>query len=225
MQVAPLHTPNEMRSISDLAHSIEGAILGLAALVALVQATGQRGSGGARLIWPGLILTAGIALLGYLLLPHHGLDRARAQWTFIFRDPQQRQHLVLAFLATVGGATELLYRMGRLRGVIWLFVWPAAVAVVGLMFAAHTQHGTEEAVARAVLIHRLLGILLIATGVFKAAETLWVARARWLAFPWTITLLAAAALLVLYREPEGAYSVEHGVGHEPNDRTDRWRPR
>jgi hypothetical protein len=214
IQVPPFHTADEMRNISDLAHRVEGAVLGLAAVVALAQATGRYTTRRARLAWPALILAAGVFLLAYLLLPHHGPGLARAQWAFVFGDPQQRQHLALALLVTLGGAAELVHRTGRVRGPVWALAWPTAAALVGVTFAVHTQHGTGEAVDRAVLIHRVLGALLIATGALKAAEVRWAARVRWLAFPWTLTLLAGAALLALYREPEGAYTAEHGHGHE-----------
>jgi hypothetical protein len=221
-QVPPWHTPDEMQQISNLAHWVEGAVLALAALIALAQAAGYLGGPRARYLWPGVVLTAGIFLLGYLLIPHHGLGLTREQWAFVFGDPQQRQHVVLAALAVLGGAAELAYRAGRLDGWGWQLAWPLAAAVIGGMFALHTQHGVHEAVARAVLMHRVLGSLLIATGVLRVAELLWVPRASWLAFAWGLTLLAAAALLVLYREPEGAYrdaapgdgSAEHGT-HSP----------
>jgi hypothetical protein len=211
LQVPPLHTPEEMQQISNLAHQVEGAVLGLAAVIALVQATGRWSTGPIRFLWPGLILGAGIFLLGYLLLPHHGLHHALDQWGFIFGDPQQRQHLVLAVLITVAGAAEVLHLAGRVQAAGWAFVWPGAALVAGGLFLLHTQHGTTEAALRAGLVHRYLGVLLIASGVLKAAEVLWSARARWLAFPWVLTLFAAALLLAAYREPEGAYREEHGT--------------
>jgi hypothetical protein len=204
-QVPPWHTPDEMQQLSNLAHWIEGAVLGAAALIALAQAAGRLTGHRARYLWPGVVLGAGIFLLAYLLLPHHGAARARAQWAFVLGDPQQRQHVVLAALATLGGAAELAYRAGRLPAWGWQLVWPLAAAVIGGMFALHTQHGMDEAVARAVLMHRILGSLLIATGALRIAELFWVRRASWLAFGWGATLLAAAVLLALYREPEGAY--------------------
>jgi hypothetical protein len=220
-QLSPFHTPAEMQHISNLAHWIEGAVLGTAALIALAQGRTQAraesaarvGHVRARYAWPSLVLTAGVALLAYLLLPHHGLANATEQWRFVFGDPQQRQHVIVAALAVVGGGAELLFRTGSVRAASWQLVWPAAVAVVGLMFAMHTQHGTDEAVMRAVRAHRLLGALLVATGVLRVAELAWGARARWLAFSWALTLLGAAVVLVLYREPKGAYQPGAGMLH------------
>lgn len=209
-QLAPFHTPEEMQSFSNWAHWAEGAVLAIAAGVALAQAAGFLRDGRARYLWPAVIAGAGALLLLYLLIPYHGLGRASEQWGFIFGDPQQRQHLIFGALTVAGGGAELLYRAARVTNWRWQFVWPAAAAFIGVMFAAHTQHGTAEAVERAALVHRYLGLLLIATGVLRTADVLWGTRVRWLAFPWALTLLSAAGALALYREPEGAYRMEHG---------------
>jgi hypothetical protein len=220
-QLSPFHTPQEMQQISNLAHWIEGAVLGAAALIALSQARTQAraepvapaGRVRARYAWPSLVLIAGVALLAYLLLPHHGLANATQQWGFVFGDPQQRQHVIVAALAIVGGGAELLFRTGHVRSAAWQLVWPAVVIAVGLMFAAHTQHGTDEAVVRAVREHQVLGALLVATGLLRVAELAWGARAHWLAFSWGLTLLGASVVLALYREPEGAYQPGAGARH------------
>jgi hypothetical protein len=238
-QLSPFHTPQEMQQISNLAHWIEGALLGAAALVALSQARTQpetqtraraepsarAGRVRARYAWPSLVLIAGVALLAYLLLPHHGLANAREQWVFIFGDPQQRQHVVVAALAIAGGGAELLFRAGRVRSAAWQLVWPAAVTAVGLMFATHTQHGTDEAVRRAARTHQVLGVLLVATGVLRVAE---LAGGDWLAFSWALTLLGASVVLAFYREPEGAYQPGAGAPHTghatPSDSGSTARP-
>jgi hypothetical protein len=212
LQLPSWHTPEEMRQISDLAHWIEGAVLGSAAIIALVAASGRPAAERARLAWPALVLSAGVLLFGYLVIPHHGLSRAREQWAFVFGDPQQRQHLALATLAALGGAAELFHRTGRLRSRAWQLVWPAAIITAGLLFALHVQHGTGESVARAMLIHRALGILLVAAGVLKLADAFAADRRPWLAFAWPLALLAASVLLASYREPEGAYETDH-AGH------------
>ena len=64
---------------------------------------------------------------------------------------------------------------------------------------------TPEAVAESVLKHRYLGLVIALAGLFKAAEVAWHRRFKWLAFPWIALLLLAAAILLTYREPEGAY--------------------
>src|SRR2546427_10286977 len=98
MQVSPLHTPEEMRQISNLAHAMEGIVLGVAAITVIVQALGWLSGQRLRFLWPGLVVAAGAGLLGYLLIPHHGLAKAGLQYRFVFGDPQQRQHLVIACL-------------------------------------------------------------------------------------------------------------------------------
>jgi hypothetical protein len=215
LQVPAWHTPEEMRQLSDLAHRIEGALLGTVAAIALAQAGRRWSSVRAQLLWPVLLLTAGVILLGYLLIPHHGLDRAGDQWRFVLGDAQQRQHVILALLVAIGGGSELFYRAGRLRSRLWQLGMPAAAVTIGLLFALHAQHGTTEAVARAILIHRTLGTLLITTGMLRAFEVLTARHRRWLSTAWPLTLLAASVLLVVYREPEGAYETGRGThsGH------------
>lgn len=85
VQITLLHTADELRQISNVAHVIEGVVLGAATLIALLQATGRLDTGRHRVLWPGLVLTAGTGLLFYLIVPHHGLSRARVQWSFVFR--------------------------------------------------------------------------------------------------------------------------------------------
>jgi hypothetical protein len=214
LQLPAWHTPEEMRQLSDLAHRIEGVLLGTVAAIALAQ--GGRWSGvRARLLWPAFLLTAGVVLVAYLLIPHHGLDRATDQWRFVLGDAQQRQHVILALLVAIGGGSELLYRTGRLRSRLWQLGMPAAAVTIGLLFALHAQHGTTEAVARAMLIHRTLGTLLITTSVLRASEVLIARHRRWLSMAWPLTLLAASMLLLVYREPKGAYEAGRGThtGH------------
>ena len=148
---------------------------------------------------------AGAGLLLYLVIPHHGLDKARLQWSFVFGDPQQRQHVIIAMLILVAGVFEILGRAGRLRGRSWMLAWPAAVAVVGILFLVHQQHGTSEAVARAMRVHRYLGTTLVLVGLLAGFDSLRARRGGALGVGWALGLLVAAVLLIIYREPEGAY--------------------
>jgi hypothetical protein len=209
-QIAPFHTAEEMRELSNWAHWAEGAVLAVAACIALAQAAGYLRGARARYAWPAVITSAGAFLLVYLLFPHHGFPRAPVQWAFIFGDAQQRQHLLFSILTLGGGGAELLYRTGRLRDWRWQLAWPAAAVLIGVMFAAHTQHGTAEAVQQAALVHRYLGVLLVMTGLLRTADVLSGTRLRWLAISWGLTLLSAAVALGMYREPAGAYRTEHG---------------
>ena len=216
----PLHTAEEMRQISNLAHVAEGAVLGTAALIALVQTRRPATEDGWRFAWPVLVVAAGAFLLGYLVVPHHGLDLARTQWRFVFGDPQQRQHLVISVLVLIGGASEAFALAGQHRGRIWRLAWPAALLIVGGMFVVHQQHGTTDAVARATLLHRVLGSALIVAGLVAATNVLRPIHSRPLAMIWPLALLAASIMLLIYREPEGAYhgSQQHEARHPDTSR-------
>jgi hypothetical protein len=150
LQVPAWHTPEEMRQLSDLAHRIEGALLGTVAALALAQAGRRWSSMRARLLWPALLLTAGAVLLGYLLIPHHGLDRAGDQWRFVLGDAQQRQHVILALLVATGGGSELLYRTGRLRSRLWQLgiahhrrwlsmAWPLTLLAASVLLSVYRE--------------------------------------------------------------------------------------
>lgn len=218
MLQAPLHSPDEMRQISNLVHVTEGIVLGTAAVIALLQANGRFMAGGRRYAWPAIVLLAGVLLLAYLVLPHHGPGRAVEQWRFVLVEPQQQQHVLIAVLVCIGSAVELLVLAGRLRARAWRLVWPAAVALVGWLFIMHPQHGTSDAVGRATLVHRVLGSTLLITAALAAANALRVRTARALAVAWPTFLLIAAILLVVYREPEGAYDATvpgHETMHRP----------
>lgn len=199
-----LPTPEQLQLISNIAHWIEGGIVRAVAVIALAQALGYAKSNGAPYLWPGLMLLAGLFLPLFLLF-RNGFDKVGSSWEFIISDPQQRQHLLLVFPLLAMGAVEMLLRAEILQGKFWEFVSPGALVMIGVVFLAHIQYGTPEAVAEAVTKHRYLGGLIILAGLVKAAEALWLQKFKWLAFPWVILLLMTAALLISYREPEGAF--------------------
>lgn len=150
--------------------------------------------------WPVLILIAGVVLL-FLLYPLHPVS----EWRLIWRDAQQRQHTIIAVAMAIAGLAELLSSsLSALR-----YVWPIAVLLTGSLFLFHTQHGTSEAAAKAMRQHQLLGSTFIAAGLLNLVEI--INGARFAAILWPILLIVAAAQLLLYREPEGAY--EDGVKH------------
>jgi hypothetical protein len=184
------HTAEEMRRLSNLGHLVEGIVLAAVGVLALLHGFGVAWASTA---WPLLILLSGVVLLG-LIYPLH----PPSDWPTLWRDPQQRQHTIIAAVLAVAGTTELLRGGG--------YVWPAALLVIGVLFLTHTQHG--RAVARAVLLHRILGITMIGAGLLRAIEV--GTGAGVFAFLWPLALLAAAAQLIVYREPEGAFE---GGGH------------
>lgn len=192
------HTPEEMRRRSNLGHRVEGLLLAAVGVLALLDSLGF--AAWASAAWPILILIAGLLLL-VLLYPAHPLT----DWPAIWRDPQQRQHTIMAAGIAVAGASELV----RGSNPALAYVWPAAMLMIGVLFLTHPQHGTGEAVVRAVRQHRVLGSTAVIAGLLRAAEV--VTGTPLFAILWPLGLLAAAVQLILYREPEGAFEV--GGGH------------
>jgi hypothetical protein len=203
VQSLPLHSPEEMRQIVNVAHVLEGVVIGAAAIAMLLEARVE--SRAARLAWPGLMVAAGVGLLLFMLVPHHGLVEAMTQWRFVLGDPQQRQHLVIAILLTFAGLVEVQRRREHLAARGWGFAWPAALAAIGTLFLVHTQHGTAEAVASAVRVHRYLGAAFVVAGVLSAVNASRFRPSRRLSLAVAVVLLATASLLIAYREPPGAY--------------------
>ena len=202
-----LQTPEELQWISNVAHWIEGGMFGVVALIALAQALGYAQSKGAQYLWPGLILLAGIFLPAYILL-QRGFDGIGVTWNLVTRDPQQREHFLMALLLLAGGFAEVLLRGKKRRSKLWHFVAPTALALIGAMFLVHTEYGTPDAVAEATRKHVYLGSEIILAGLSKAAQVLWERKFRWLAFPWIVFLFLAALMLLTYREPPGAYKTK-----------------
>ena len=192
------HTPEEMRRRSNLGHRVEGILLAAVGVLALLDSLGF--ATWASAAWPILILIAGLLLL-VLLYPTHPL----ADWPAIWRDPQQRQHSIMAAAIALAGASESV----RGSNPALAYVWPAALLMIGVLFLTHPQHGTGEAVVRAVRQHRVLGTTAIIAGLLRAAE--FGTGTTLFAVLWPLALLGAAAQLLLYREPEGAF--EAGGGH------------
>lgn len=198
--VLKLHTPEELVFYSNVAHWIEGAIFLIVAMVALLQIFGYLKN--KLYLWPSLILIAGL-FLPLFAFSHH-LGELELAWQATIYDPQQRQHMFMALLMSIAGFSELM-RL-KYRESLWKFVLPVVLSIIGVLFLTHPQHGTSDAVLQAALIHKYLGSVLVLSGVFRALEMLWQNKnKKWLAYPWLIFLTFAAALLISYREPQGAY--------------------
>jgi len=194
------HTPEDRRRLSNLGHMLEGLLLGVVGLLALLPGFGI--APWAMTVWPILILVAGVLLL-ILIYPRHPFS----DWPAIWADGQQRQHTLMAAAIAVAGAAELLRGSNPVLG----FVWPGAAILIGIMFLIHEQHGTSAAAAKAVQQHRILGLTIIAAGLLRAVELS--TGTGLLAVLWPLALLVAAAQLILYREPEGAFEANKGHGH------------
>ena len=121
------HTPDELRRASDLA--IAGNVFETA---------------WASIAWPVLVLTAGLLLLLAIYLTHPVGD-----WPLIWRDPQQRQHTIIALALIAAGAAESIRSSPAGLGL----VWPGAFVLIGVLFLTHAQHGTGQAVQKAVRRH------------------------------------------------------------------------
>lgn len=193
------HTPEENRRLSNLGHVMEGMLFGVVGILALLGNIGL--AAWASTVWPIMILVAGILLL-ILIYPRHPMS----DWPAIWRDMQQRQHTIMAAAVAFGGAAELL----RGSSPAWGYVWSGVMLLIGGMFLIHEQHGTSEAATRAVRQHRILGWTAIAAGLLRVMEL--IAGANLFSIVWPVALLAAAAQLILYREPAGAYESHSGHG-------------
>ena len=202
-------TAEELQWISNLAHWIEGGMFAIVGVLALLQAFGYAQSRGVQYVWPGLILVAGIFLPVFILL-QRGINGIGITWNLVVRDPQQREHFAMAILLLAAGLAEVLLRTKRNRAVIWQFVAPMALAIIGVLFFVHTEYGTPEAISEAARKHTYMGLAILLAGLFKVADVLWRKRFPWLAFPWIAMLMVAALLLITYREPPGAYRTSRG---------------
>ena len=201
--ILKLHTPDELQLYSNIGHWIEGGLFLIIAGIAFVQAFGYLHSQRAQYLWPVIILVAGI-FLPLFSFSHH-FNELTLAWKATIYDPQQLQHMIMAILITIAGVAEVAYLRGQGKNQLLRFVFPLVVGIIGIMFITHPQHGTSEAVLRAVTIHKYLGTVLIFAGIFKALEVIKKNTQRWLTFSWIFFLTIAAILLISYREPEGAY--------------------
>ncbi len=92
--------PEIQGQLSNLGHWVEGLLLAVVGILALLN--NVEGAGWAGIAWPILLLVAGILLL-ILIYPRH----PRVDWPLIWNDSQQRQHTIMALAITVAGAAEL----------------------------------------------------------------------------------------------------------------------
>ncbi|MCI0396626.1 MAG: hypothetical protein L0332_00620 [Chloroflexi bacterium] len=192
---------------SNFAHIVVGLLLGAVALLAALEAFGLV-RGGWRYLWPGLLVGAGLFVPLFILWAARRYRRPLAQ---LLADHQQQQHFLLSGLLFAGGLAEFLSLAGVLPFLLAL-VMPLALILIGLLFIVHEQHGTAGAVARAVLAHRLLGGTLVLAGLARAVAVVLRGTDN---LVWVVLLMAAAAQLLAYREPEGAYMAdpEHSGHH------------
>src|SRR5262245_1585534 len=155
----------QARRLSNIGHWAEGALFGALGILALLQALDLL-TGAARFVPATVLLLAGAFLPAFLFGHSHGTPgHARV----LLKDPQQRQHLAMAGLLLAAGGAELAVVLGAPTGLG--YVWPAVLAVIGVMFTLHTQHGDHAAMAKAIRFHRVLGATIILAGMARAAAT------------------------------------------------------
>lgn len=206
------HAGATQRRLSNIGHWAEGGLFAALGVLALLQALGKL-TGGARYIAPMPLLVGGIFLPLFLFGHSHGNTGHAHE---IVKDPQQRQHLVMAVLLLVAGLAELALVAGWTTITAVAYVWPAGLAVIGVMFMVHTQHGDHAAMASAVRFHRMLGLVLLAAGIARGVQIATRTPDGPAAYVSAILVLVVAALLVTYREPEGAYTTAKTPDHGPH---------
>lgn len=200
-----LHTPEQLRELSNYAHWIEGAIFLTVALVLFLKTVGRMNAKKADLLWPGLIFGAGAFLIIYIFI-HHPLGQMGLVWQVILEDPQQRQHMIMAVLLILVAGAQLLYSLKKITSPLWQYAWPIALFVVGLLFLFHPQHGTPEAIAYMKPYHTALGVVILSTGALVLAAIKH-QQNKILQFSAIGLLTLSALILLFYREPAGAYQM------------------
>lgn len=209
----PLETPAQLRAASNLAHWTEGLVLIVLGLIAIVEARGGLKSCLGRFLWPGVITAAG-GLLPVFMLFRRGFANLGLSWREIVQDQQQIQHLWLAAILVAAGVVEISRRAEWLRSKSWGLAVPAGLILLGSLLWVHVQYGTPEAVAEALLWHRLQGAFLILAGFLMGSAVVFPARQHWLTFGWIFSLFLSSLLLLAYREPQGAYETPRKISLE-----------
>src|SRR3989338_8183278 len=205
--ILQLHTPEELVLYSNIGHWMEGGLFLIVAGIAFIQALGYWRSQKALYLWPIIILVSGLSL-PFFAFAHHINGELALAWKATISDPQQRQHMIMAILVALAGIAEVAYLRSQAKHLVLRFMFPIALGIIGVMFIIHPQHGTSEAVLKAVIIHKYLGTVLIVSAVFRPVDVITKQTRKWITFVWVLFLVAAAVLLISYREPQGAYQIE-----------------
>lgn len=194
-------TPQQLRDLSNLAHTLEGGVIAVVGVLTLLEALRGESRGPLRLVWPMVLLGAALLLPAFVLVASEQpiVDAAAFMW----RDPQQRQHLFMA--ATLLAAAVLEFWRRWTRTASWSGAWPAALVVLGGLLMTHTEYGTADAVRWAERQHLYQGITAVAAGAGFAVARLHNRAGRLAVIIGPLLVLAAAILLLTYREPPGAY--------------------
>lgn len=207
-------TPQQIRSLSNIGHSFEGALLTAVGLFILIEVMRPMPHSRLRLFWPMLLVAAGVLLPVFLLAVS---DRPPLDTVaFLVRDVQQREHVWMALALIVAGLAETWRRRMQRRAGWW--VWPAMLMTIGGLLMIHTQYGTPEAVRWARRQHVYHGALTILAGICLVVAHVRNRAGRIGAIAGPLVLLAAGILLLMYREPPGAFERSPAALHVPSDR-------
>ena len=195
-----LHSPEQLRLLSNLGHWVEGGLLSIVSILMFVERMGIVKSLRFRYIWPVILVSAGV-FLPLFMLTHHGLSMVHESFHIVTQDPQQFQHLMMALLLMAAGLTRILYLKGVVKNLFWDLVRPLCFFTMGLMFLMHSQHGTVEAVSWAVTVHKYLGLIIVLSSLFQIAGITYAPEGRGAVAVGAILLLCAGIFLLSYTEP------------------------
>lgn len=192
-----LHTPEEIVMLSNAAHIAEGILLLVLAGILTAQAFGKLQKSWQRYLLPGIGLLASLTLGGFLFFDHAG-ELVKA-WRAINADMQQKQHLYMGTLIGLGSVAEFFAIKRKLK--LLHLAFPVAVAIIGILFLVHPQHGTTELAERALLIHRIVGSALIAGALAKAVSVFYPKLQKVLLLITALAFAVSGGLFIAYREP------------------------
>ena len=208
-----LHTSEEIVRLSNAAHLAEGILLIILAGIVAARALGYLQKPWQQYLLPGISLLASLTLAGFLFYDHAG-ELARA-WRAINADMQQKQHLYMGILIGLGSIAEFFAIKKRLK--LLHLAFPAAVAITGLLFIVHPQHGSSELAQRALLIHRIVGGALMIGAIAKALALFRDNLRKILLLMTALSFVVSGGLFISYREP--IMEMNHGSSPVQSHRT------
>lgn len=114
------------------------------------------------------------------------------------------QHQLQGGVAIVVALIEFARARGKLAGRVWGLLLPLGLVALGVVFVAHSQHGTMTMRAQLAL-HRILGMTLIMMAALKAADVMAWAKGNWARVGWLLFGASVAMQLFLYAEDSGGH--------------------
>ena len=197
-----LHSPEEIVRLSNAAHAAEGILLLILGGIVASQGFGYLRKAWQRYLIPFVGLLASLALAGFLFLDHY--NELGAAWQAINQDMQQKQHWYMGTLLGLGSIIEFIAIKRNAK--LLRLALPAAVAIIGVLFLVHPQHGSSDGAARALLIHRVVGTSLLIGALAQALTVIRSKYPKWLPIITASAFILSGGLFLGYREP----LVNHG---------------